>query len=138
LYQPQEEQSPIDESEHVRKLCDELRAGTLGSKDISKTLRDWLLDMVRAMRDGIDRYQIRGARGLRQRLHEVLGSLMLNWKLAEEVKKKAPTIWTRFIGGIEVVEKVSRFAEHSTKMLGAVMKAIEHFGGTSTPSLPSE
>ena len=58
-----EESVPADELEQLRRMCDELRQEIADSNDLTNPLKAWLLDLVRLMRDAIDRYKIRGNRG---------------------------------------------------------------------------
>ena len=126
---PKEELVSVDDLEQLRKLCDELRSEILAADGLSRDLKNWLLDLVRLMRDSIDRYKIRGNKGLRRQLHEMLGSLLDHEAYAEETKKKAPTIWVRLMGGLESMCKMGKYAEAGDKTIGYVMKAIEQLTG---------
>jgi hypothetical protein len=135
---PMEEEVSVDELEQLRKLCDELRKEILEAEDVPKALREWLLDLVRLMRDAIDRYKIRGSRGLRRQLHEMVGSLMDHQEFAEETNRKSPTIWLKVMEGLESLNKMAQHTETAVKAIGYVKKAIEFFsGGSSTPPMSS-
>ncbi len=137
-YLAQEEQVSPGELEQIRRLCDEVRKVILDSSELPKSLRTWLLDLVRAMRDGIDRYQIRGTRGLRHQLKEALGSVLLHNERVKEAQKKAPTIWMKLMDSIARVEKISRLLQHAMKAVGVVTKVMEYVSEISSPSQHSK
>ncbi len=134
----QGEQVLSGELEHVRRSRDELSEENLDSSDVHKVLKPWLPDLVRAMRDATDRYQMRRTRGLQHQLQEALGSPVLKEEHVNGAQKEAPTISIRLMDGMNWVEKISRLVEHMMKAVGVVTKAIEYFSGTSSPSPPSK
>jgi hypothetical protein len=133
----QEDEVPPDELENIRKLCDDLRQEIQGSSEMPTLLKIWLLEMLRAMREGIDCYQIRGKRGLRSRLNQVVGSLVLNMEFVNEAKKDSPKVMERFWSLVEKTEKLSRLAEHGTKALEFAQKVVGIFSGPSSLPPPS-
>ncbi len=131
---PQEEAVTPDEIAAIRKLCDELRAEIENSQTLNKTLKGWLLDLVRMMRDGIDRFKIRGSRGFRKELYQMLGSLMVHYGNIKEVKEKEPGIWMKMMQGLDWVCRAAERFEKVGKALKWGYKAIEFFsGGGETP-----
>jgi len=133
---PEEQGAGPNELEEIRRLCEELRTQIHACDSLNKTLKEWLLDLVRLMREGIDRYQIRGSRGLRRQFHEMIGSIVDNYDLVKEVKEKEPTVWQKMGKGVELMLKVSEVGEKATKALGFVSKLVKFFGGESpTPPM---
>jgi len=132
---PVEEAITVDELERLRKLCDELRSEILNAKELAPALKEWLLDLVRLMRDGIDRYRIRGSRGLRRQFHEMLGSLVSHEQMVANIKKEKPDIWMKVMNGFEVILRMAQFVEKGSKALEYVWTVIESWSG-NTPSSP--
>ena len=134
---PQESFVPKDDIEELRRLCDELRDEIHCSQDLSKILKEWLLDLVRLMRDGIDRYKVRGSRGFRRQLYEMLGSMMANYEEVKAVKSSAPTIWEKMCKGFDLVVRFSENAEKGAKVLKNIHKVLSFVWGedTSPPML---
>jgi hypothetical protein len=131
---PQEETIAPEEIEEIRRLCDELRNEIHNSKTLNKTLKEWLLDLVRMMRDGIDRFKIRGSRGFRKELYQMLGSMLVHYEDVREVAKEEPGIWAKMMRGLDWVGRASERFEKVSKPLKLVYRAIEYFsGGGSTP-----
>ncbi len=137
-YLSQEGQVSSTELEQIRRSCDELSKEILASSELPKLLKTWLLDLARAMRHAIDRFQVQGTRGLRHQLQEALRSFVLNEQHPKAVRKESPTIWMRLLAGVERVEKVSRLVEHVMKITAITMKAIDYFSGINSPSPPSK
>ncbi len=121
---PEEQGVGPNELEEIRRLCEELRTEIHGCDSLNRTLKEWLLDLVRLMREGIDRYQIRGSRGLRRQFHEMVGSMVDNYDLLKEVKEKGPTVWQKVSKVVELVHKASELGEKATKALGSVTSAV--------------
>lgn len=132
---PQEVELTRDELSELRRLCDEMQESILQCKDLNKTLREWLLDLVRMMRDGIDRYGIRGKRGLRRQFHEMLGSMCDHYEEVEELKQKAPSVWKRMSDGFEKFNKFSEFAEKASKAIENLAKFSAFLHGSGSPPM---
>lgn len=122
-----EEQATRGELEQIREICESLRAEILSNDEMPKPLKKWLLELVRLMRDGIDRYKIRGSRGLQKQLHEMVGSIVTHPHNQKQAETEAKTIWQRLMNGVEMMSKISRMAETGGKGVGFVMKALENF-----------
>jgi len=131
---PQEDALAQDEIEEIRTLCDELRAEIEKSQTLDKRLKEWLLDLVRMMRDGIDRFKIRGSRGFRKELYQMLGSIMVHYEDVKEVKKENSGLWTKMMLGLDRVCRAAERFEKVKVALTIAHKAIEYFsGGGSAP-----
>ena len=131
---PQEETLAPDEIEKIRKLCDELRNEIEKSQTLTKALKEWLLDLVRMMRDGIARFKIRGSRGFSKELYEMLGSILIHYEDSREVVKKEPGIWTKMMEGVDWICRAAERFEKVRKTLAVAYKMIAHVsGGGSTP-----
>lgn len=91
---PKEQLKSEDEIAEIRTKIAEIQSDVETSRELPKVLREWLLDLVRMMRDGIDRYCIRGTRGLREQLRSIVGELCLSQGVSKEVKQTKPEIWT--------------------------------------------
>ena len=115
----------VEEIEQLRLLCDELRSEITKSSDLPKFLKEWLLDLIRLMRDAIDRYKIRGSRGLRRQLNEMVGSLYGHEALAEETKKKDPSLWSKIMAGFDKMVKMADFSEKAQKCLPYLKDAFD-------------
>ncbi len=104
---PVEETVPPDELEKIRQLCDDMRKEVLASTTFSKLLKIWLLDLISLMQEGIDKYRIRGSRGLRKRFREMVGTLATNPEYMEQVKKEDPSLWEKLAKGFDWMKNVS-------------------------------
>ena len=129
---PQEE-SRRDELGELRKLCDELQ-NEIHKSSLNKSLKAWLLDLVRLMRDGIDRYQIRGSRGLRREFHEMLGSIIVHYNNTEEIKRESPTTWEKVKRGFKLFVSLSCGTEQIFRSVDHVRKAIGFLTGDQSPA----
>jgi hypothetical protein len=132
---PQEELVAPDEIEDIRRLCAELQKEIETSQTLNKTLKEWLLDLVRMMRDGIDRFKIRGSRGFRKELYQMLGSMLVHYEDVKEVAKKEPGIWTKMMQGVDRVCRASERFEKVGKALTVAYKAISYFSGDDSNPL---
>ena len=131
---PQEEAFVENEIAEIRRLCDELQNEIENSETLNKTLKEWLLDLVRMMRDGIDRFKIRGSRGFRKELYQMLGSMVVHYENVKKVAEKEPGIWTKMMQGLDRVCRAAERFEKVKKVLTIAYKAIEYFsGGGATP-----
>jgi hypothetical protein len=113
----------------IRVLVNELRAEIESATEFSQSVRAWLLDLVRIIRDSLDRYAIRGSRGIRRQFSTLLGELMRNWGTAEKVKEKKPGIWEKITTAIDVMDKVSSLAEKCAPAVTFAQKYLPVFKG---------
>lgn len=135
---PMEEKTTDGELEALRKLCDELRNEILDASEIPSVLKEWLLDLVRLMRDAIDRYAIRGGKGLRRQLHEIIGSIVSNPDLAKDANKAKPSIWNKILSGMTAMNTMARCGETGMKALEYGKQYLDLFSDTNaTPPMLS-
>ena len=113
-----------DEIESLRSLVSELQAEIEGSDVFSKSVREWLLDLVRVIRDSIDRFAIRGSRGMRKQFSLLLGELIQNYDVAQKVQEKKPSVWQRFTSAIDMMNKLASLAEHCRPAVTFAQKSL--------------
>ncbi|EMI46147.1 hypothetical protein [Rhodopirellula sp. SWK7] len=113
-----------NEIEALRSLVNELQAEIENSDVFSKSVREWLLDLVRVIRDSIDRFAIRGSRGMRKQFSLLLGELIQNYDIAQKVQEKKPSVWERFTSAIDLMNKLASLAEHCRPAVTFAQKSL--------------
>lgn len=108
---PQDEAATENDINTIRKLVTELQQEIEVTDTFAKHTREWLLDLVRIVRDSIDRYASRGSRGMRKQCSFLLGELIQNYDLAQETQKKKPSVWKKVVEAIDVMQRVASLAE---------------------------
>lgn len=124
---PLEEEGPVDEIENLYIKLKELQdiVVSVPQEEMSPSIRIWLLDLIRLMRDGLDRYKIRGPRGLRTQLQAMLGDLMLNYDTFDKAKKQTPSkFWARFNALLDTLLKLSTIHEKYKNALSYMKTTI--------------
>ncbi len=121
---PQDEEPTENEIETLRTIVSELQSEIESSEVFSKSVREWLLDLVRVIRDSIDRFAIRGSRGMRKQFSLLLGELIQNYDLAQKVQSQKPTVWQRFMAAIDVMNKLASLAEHCRPAVTFTQKCL--------------
>jgi hypothetical protein len=121
---PQEETPSTDELAQLRDMIGELQQFIEQSEELSRSIQNWLLDLVRLMRDGLDRYRIRGARGLRRQFHTMLGDLMDNYEFVQQVQKSKSPIWQKLCAAMDLMIKLSVLHEKYRPAIEVVRRAI--------------
>lgn len=108
---PQDEDATTDDLNSIRQIVSDLQKEIEQATEFSKQMRTWLLDLVRVIRDSLDRYANRGSKGMRKQFSLLLGELMQNYDLAQETQVKAPSIWTKVTNAIDLMNKIASLAE---------------------------
>jgi len=121
---PVEETVPEDELETIRQLCDNMRKEVLASSTFSKLLKRWLLDLLSLMQESIDKYRIRGSRGLRKRFREMVGTLVTNPEYMEQVKNENPNLLEKLVNVFNLMKDISERVEFGVKMIGRSLLAL--------------
>lgn len=121
---PQDESASEEDLNRIRHLVNILQQEIEKSETFTKFTREWLLDLVRIIRDSIDRYACRGSRGMRKQCSHLLGELILNYDLAQEVKEKNPTLWTNIFEAVDVLQKVVSLAEKCRPAITLAQKSL--------------
>ena len=122
----EEKNTDLDDLEKIRVLCDQIRTEVLANEDMEKHLKTWLLDLVRLMQEGIDRYRIRGGKGLRKEFHEMLGAIASHPEYRQKTEKDDPTIWTKILQVYDLMKTASERVEFATKMIGWSILALTY------------
>jgi len=122
----QDQPAPADELNKLRSLANELQSEIEQSESIKGKTKEWLLDLVRIIRDSLDRYGIRGSRGMRQQVAMLVGELMLNHGLREEIKTKDPSIWAKIMATVDGMNNIASLAEKCKPALGAGVKLLTY------------
>ncbi len=130
-----------DSIETLKRLVFELQQEIL-SAGLPDYLRIWLLDLVRSIRDAIDRYQIRGAKGIQRELSTIIGELVSNQSEREETKSSKPSIFAKFLNAIDIMTKIAAAAEKLKPAISAGRKAIPYIKSllgvdSELPGLPA-
>lgn len=132
---PQEEASKDEDVAGLRSQVDELWKAIHNTPTLPQHLRKWLLELVRIMRDGLDRYAIRGGRGLKKELTELVGQLTMNKATVEELKATSPGLLQRVAQITDVMVKVATLGEKLKPAISYAYKLIGCESG-STSGVP--
>lgn len=124
----QEEAADGNDLESLKTAITELQTHILDNEELTPALRTWLLDLVRLMRDGIDRFQIRRGRGMRTQFHAMLGDLMGHYDAVQTIKAEHPGAWARLSTAMDTMIKLAVFREKYKPALEMVRRAIPFFG----------
>ena len=76
------------------------------------------------MRDGLDRYQIRGARGLRKQFHTLLGDMMDNYEVIQQVQADGGDVWPGFCAAMDFMIKLATLREKYTPAMEMVKQFL--------------
>ena len=120
----EQDESATDDINTLRQLVNELQSEIEQSDVFSKKMKEWLLDLVRIIRDSIDRYAIRGSRGMRQQFSLLLGELMQSYDFAEETHAKKPSIWSKITNAIDIMNKIVYLEEKCRPALNFGQKLL--------------
>lgn len=104
-----EESEIEDEVSKLRECLSELQQILKDSETLSPSMKRWLQDVVRIIRDSIDRYDTFGSRGMKKHFHELVGQLVLTWRSEEEVrnsKETEPGIWEQLDRACAIFERI--------------------------------
>jgi hypothetical protein len=107
----QDEKASDDDLKTLRQLVSDLQAEIEATDIFPKQMKEWLLDLVRVIRDSIDRYSIRGSKGMRRQFSVLLGELMQNYDFAEKTKTEKPSVWSKITSAIDIMNKIASLAE---------------------------
>lgn len=99
----------IDENEldQLRAVIEDLRQTIENTTELRPMVRLWLLDLVRLMREGLDRYTARGVRGLRESFRRLLGELLDHPDYCREVQKSKPSLWEKTAKSLTKLSAIS-------------------------------
>jgi hypothetical protein len=108
------EETPVkpDELQQIREAVDALFTQVRESK-LKKPLRDWLSELLSAVKRSIDLYEIRGPKAFRTALVTVTGELAAYGQPLQEVKEEEPELATG-LGGL--FNQIATFAERAEKL----------------------
>lgn len=134
---PQDDLPTESDLNRIRELVNELQSEVESSTELARSVKDWLLDLVRIIRDSLDRYAIRGSRGMRRQFSTLLGELMQNWDTLQKVKEKRPTVWQKFTASIDLMHKLASLAEKCVPAVTFTQKYLPLIKGVLLPS-PSD
>lgn len=124
---PQEETADESELEALRQSLDELRKQVEGSEELAPVIRNWLLELIRIMRDGIERYSIRGSRGMKNELHRLLGDMVENRQFVNTIQKETPAIWRQLTVAMDFMIKLATLKEKYGTAIDFFQRAIPFF-----------
>lgn len=127
---PEEESTPQAEINDVSSRIRQLEKSITSNSELTRTIRNWLLELCRAMHDGLAKYQIRGSRGLREGLHETLGSIIDNRDLVDDVKEEEPSIWLAITQAIDAVMTISALKEKYKSLVELAKLALPWYSSS--------
>ena len=130
----QETEADADDLTTLRGLVGELQTEIENSKEFTKSMKVWLLDLVRIIRDSIDRYAIRGSKGMRQQYSLLLGELMQNYADNGKVAKTESKVWRKLMSAIDVMGKIVSLADKLRPAVTFGQKMLPHFEQLGLPS----
>lgn len=131
---PQDDVATEDDLNRIREIVSELQREIEATDTFTKHTREWLLDLVRIVRDSLDRYASRGSRGMRKQCSFLLGELIQNYDLAQEVQEKNAGIWQRFVDAIDVMQKVASLAEKCKPAVTFAQKSLPFLRSLGLPA----
>ena len=107
--------------------------------DISKKLKDWILNWLSAIRTSIDRYRISGTKGLQEALIRIQGEAQFFHPAFREVKKKAPAVYEQLFELFDKICKATEIAERCRKLcdsavVGQIGNIVFKCLGNESPS----
>lgn len=121
---PQDEPATEDDLNRIRTIVTDLQQEIESSDSFTKHTREWLLDLVRIVRDSLGRYASRGSRGMRKQCSFLLGELIQNYDLAQETQERKPGVWEKLIDAIDVMQKVASLAEKCKPAVTFAQKSL--------------
>lgn len=115
---PQDATCDPAELAKLRAMVEELRQEIENTEGLAVHVKRWLLDLVRLLRDSIDRYAIRGTAIMRRHVAMMVGELVLEYKEIEVLKQQKPGLWAKVSKAIDEVIKVTTLVEKLKPLLG--------------------
>lgn len=102
---PEEGEVTPNDLDVIRKSVNDLRT-TLNQSSVSPTLKKCVLELIRMTEDALNRYEIRGARGLKKAFKSMLAESLEIHGYKEEIKQN-PALWDQIIRHIKTVDDVA-------------------------------
>ncbi|MEI7775965.1 MAG: hypothetical protein WCK17_14445 [Verrucomicrobiota bacterium] len=127
------EEAPIPEDElaDLRASLETVR-NSIAAAGLRGNIRRWLLELLRMMRDSVDRYENHGARGLRNTLFQLVGQLNEVYKQRCEAADKGDSEATAEVARMkevgDVFQKVDKVTAVGARVPALYQMAVE--GGT--------
>lgn len=115
---PEEGEINEDDFKSLNEMLDELFEFVRDSQEFKGQLRLWLLHLIRMMKDGLCRYDIKGARGLRPDLLVLATELTVVFKSAEQGEQ--PEVPAETFAALR--ELASKFIRKLTRILDTAVK----------------
>ncbi|WP_417392046.1 hypothetical protein [Gimesia sp.] len=110
----------------LRKKITDLQ-NMVESSSIELKLKNWLLSLIRTMRDGIDRYKICGARAIDEEFTKIVGELVLNKSLREDLETNHKTVYDQFKDIVDILKTFKTFYSVCEPIAGEVALRLPHF-----------
>ncbi|MBL8855393.1 MAG: hypothetical protein JNK57_15610 [Planctomycetaceae bacterium] len=106
-----------DDLHRIRQIVSELQTEIEQSTEFSRGMKEWLLDLVRVMRDSLDRYANRGTRGMRKHFAMLLGELALEHGYREDLDRRRPLVWLKFLEGMALISSIANIFETGLNLI---------------------
>jgi hypothetical protein len=119
-----------DELQSILEAIHGLRQMIRESDRLSKSLKEWILDMLAAVERAVELYSIRGGRGLREALATLVGNIIVHPELSKEVQKEAAiagalnAIYQRLCALAVKAKKLQPLIEFSGTMIELVQRTL--------------
>lgn len=131
---PQEADADPDDLGRIRDVVSELQKEIEDSDTFGPMVREWLLSLVRIIRDSLDRFAVRGARGMRRQLSSLVGELYMNYGQAQKVKEQTPGIWQKIMTGLDRMAKLSSLMDRLKPGIGMGLKGLTWIKNLALPA----
>ncbi|MCR9230466.1 MAG: hypothetical protein NXI29_05595 [bacterium] len=104
-------QNESDGEELLNDLREKIRElqNLIERSELNPELKKWLLSLLRSMRDGVDRYFISGARSIDEEFTKIVGELVLNPQMKEEIEKTDKNLYDKFVSAVNVMKTFKSF-----------------------------
>lgn len=92
----------------IRNKISELQQ-MIEDSSLDLNLKKWLLSLLRTLRDGLDRYNISGAKSIDEEFTKIIGELTLNKEMTQQVKETDQSITEKFKEIVELLKNIKTF-----------------------------
>ena len=111
----------------LKTLIIELQDEVKQSNALKPAIRTWLLDLLRLMADGLNRFENRGSRGLKKEMHAALGNLVHNYEVVNTIKKQDEGLFKRIVDAVNLMGHVASLAEKAAPAIDFAERLLPYF-----------
>ena len=105
---PSEPTAKKTDLDSILELASRMKEIVHETEDFKGEFRRWLLELILIIENSVNRYKIRGSRGIKKQMASTIGELRLNFaEVKGKVEKKQPELWKYLNQGVLLLLNLS-------------------------------